>query len=94
MSHKPTTVWDEVQLTGSSFLLIKGPVIHPRYLRFTLIVVIQLVYNFFFFFLTNVHLQISKLVNEVYHMFNRHQYPFVALNISVASGEKYRKLIL
>ncbi|XP_060795715.1 mismatch repair endonuclease PMS2 [Neoarius graeffei] len=29
--------------------------------------------------------KISKLVNEVYHMFNRHQYPFVALNISVAS---------
>uniref|UniRef100_A0A3B4BWZ7 Mismatch repair endonuclease PMS2 n=1 Tax=Pygocentrus nattereri TaxID=42514 RepID=A0A3B4BWZ7_PYGNA len=29
--------------------------------------------------------KVSKLVNEVYHMFNRHQYPFVALNISVAS---------
>uniref|UniRef100_A0A8B9HUH3 Mismatch repair endonuclease PMS2 n=1 Tax=Astyanax mexicanus TaxID=7994 RepID=A0A8B9HUH3_ASTMX len=28
---------------------------------------------------------VSKLVNEVYHMFNRHQYPFVALNIAVAS---------
>uniref|UniRef100_A0A8C2J871 Mismatch repair endonuclease PMS2 n=1 Tax=Cyprinus carpio TaxID=7962 RepID=A0A8C2J871_CYPCA len=27
----------------------------------------------------------SKLVNEVYHMYNRHQYPFVALNITVAS---------
>lgn len=50
MSHKPTTVWDEVQLTGSSFLLIKGPVIHPRYLRFTLIVVIQLVYNIYIYF--------------------------------------------
>lgn len=33
-------------------------------------------------------LQVSKLINEVYHMFNRQQYPFVALNISVASGEK------
>lgn len=29
----------------------------------------------------------TKLVNEVYHMYNRHQYPFVALNIAVASGE-------
>ncbi|XP_051530578.1 mismatch repair endonuclease PMS2 [Myxocyprinus asiaticus] len=29
--------------------------------------------------------KVSKLVNEVYHMYNRHQYPFVALNISVAS---------
>ncbi|GAA6101074.1 mismatch repair endonuclease PMS2 isoform X2 [Tachysurus ichikawai] len=29
--------------------------------------------------------KVSKLINEVYHMFNRQQYPFVALNISVAS---------
>uniref|UniRef100_A0A3B3WVI8 Mismatch repair endonuclease PMS2 n=1 Tax=Poecilia mexicana TaxID=48701 RepID=A0A3B3WVI8_9TELE len=29
--------------------------------------------------------KVSKLVNEVYHMYNRHQYPFVALNIAVAS---------
>ncbi|CAL8283710.1 unnamed protein product [Merluccius merluccius] len=29
--------------------------------------------------------KVTKLVNEVYHMYNRHQYPFVALNISVAS---------
>ncbi|XP_056153006.1 mismatch repair endonuclease PMS2 [Lampris incognitus] len=29
--------------------------------------------------------KVTKLVNEVYHMFNRHQYPFVALNIAVAS---------
>lgn len=29
----------------------------------------------------------TKLVNEVYHMYNRHQYPFVALNIAVASGK-------
>lgn len=29
--------------------------------------------------------KVSKLVNEVYHTYNRHQYPFVALNISVAS---------
>ncbi|XP_073722913.1 mismatch repair endonuclease PMS2 [Misgurnus anguillicaudatus] len=29
--------------------------------------------------------KVSKVVNEVYHMYNRHQYPFVALNISVAS---------
>lgn len=27
-------------------------------------------------------------MNEVYHMYNRHQYPFVALNIAVASGKK------
>ncbi|XP_031797626.1 mismatch repair endonuclease PMS2 isoform X2 [Sarcophilus harrisii] len=29
--------------------------------------------------------QISRLVNEVYHLYNRHQYPFVVLNISVDS---------
>uniref|UniRef100_A0A673AJ51 PMS1 homolog 2, mismatch repair system component n=1 Tax=Sphaeramia orbicularis TaxID=375764 RepID=A0A673AJ51_9TELE len=28
---------------------------------------------------------VTKLVNEVYHMYNRHQYPFVALSITVAS---------
>lgn len=33
------------------------------------------------------HSQVTKLVNEVYHMYNRHQYPFVALNITVASGK-------
>ncbi|XP_053368328.1 mismatch repair endonuclease PMS2 [Clarias gariepinus] len=41
-----------------------------------------------FFFINNRPCdpsKVSKLVNEVYHMFNRHQYPFVALNISVAS---------
>ncbi|MEQ2303413.1 hypothetical protein AMECASPLE_016713 [Ameca splendens] len=30
-------------------------------------------------------IKVSKLTNEVYHMYNRHQYPFVALNIAVAS---------
>lgn len=29
--------------------------------------------------------KVSKLVNEVYHMYNRHQYPCVVLNISVDS---------
>ncbi|XP_045141741.1 mismatch repair endonuclease PMS2 isoform X2 [Echinops telfairi] len=29
--------------------------------------------------------KVSRLVNEVYHLYNRHQYPFVALNISVDS---------
>ncbi|KAM6155829.1 mismatch repair endonuclease PMS2 [Rhynchocyon petersi] len=29
--------------------------------------------------------KISRLVNEVYHTYNRHQYPFVVLNISVDS---------
>ncbi|KAG7491853.1 hypothetical protein MATL_G00007990 [Megalops atlanticus] len=41
-----------------------------------------------FFFINNRPCdpsKVSKLVNEVYHMFNRHQYPFVALNITVAS---------
>ncbi|XP_022091474.1 mismatch repair endonuclease PMS2-like [Acanthaster planci] len=28
--------------------------------------------------------KVSKLVNEVYHMYNRHQYPFVVLDISLA----------
>uniref|UniRef100_A0A8C0SIQ6 Mismatch repair endonuclease PMS2 n=1 Tax=Canis lupus familiaris TaxID=9615 RepID=A0A8C0SIQ6_CANLF len=30
--------------------------------------------------------KVSRLVNEVYHMYNRHQYPFIVLNISVDSG--------
>ncbi|XP_016279382.1 mismatch repair endonuclease PMS2 isoform X3 [Monodelphis domestica] len=29
--------------------------------------------------------KISRIVNEVYHLYNRHQYPFVVLNISVDS---------
>ncbi|XP_029802915.1 mismatch repair endonuclease PMS2 [Suricata suricatta] len=29
--------------------------------------------------------KVTRLVNEVYHMYNRHQYPFVVLNISVDS---------
>ncbi|XP_008071097.1 mismatch repair endonuclease PMS2 isoform X2 [Carlito syrichta] len=29
--------------------------------------------------------KVSRLVNEVYHTYNRHQYPFVVLNISVDS---------
>lgn len=36
----------------------------------------------------------TKLVNEVYHMYNRHQYPFVALNIAVASGKQITELKL
>lgn len=38
-------------------------------------------------------LQVIKLVNEVYHMYNRHQYPFVALNINVASGKQIAEAI-
>ncbi|KAG7507348.1 mismatch repair endonuclease PMS2 [Solea senegalensis] len=41
-----------------------------------------------FFFINNRPcdpLKVTKIVNEVYHMYNRHQYPFVALNIAVAS---------
>uniref|UniRef100_A0A3Q1M1S8 Mismatch repair endonuclease PMS2 n=1 Tax=Bos taurus TaxID=9913 RepID=A0A3Q1M1S8_BOVIN len=30
--------------------------------------------------------KVSRLVNEVYHMYNRHQYPFVVLNVSVDSA--------
>uniref|UniRef100_A0A1A8C163 Mismatch repair endonuclease PMS2 n=1 Tax=Nothobranchius kadleci TaxID=1051664 RepID=A0A1A8C163_NOTKA len=30
--------------------------------------------------------KVTKLVNEVYHTYNKQQYPFVALNIAVASG--------
>ncbi|XP_072916262.1 mismatch repair endonuclease PMS2 isoform X1 [Hemitrygon akajei] len=29
--------------------------------------------------------KVSKLINEVYHMYNRHQYPFVVLNVCVGS---------
>ena len=30
--------------------------------------------------------QIIKVVNEVYHSYNRHQNPFVAINISMDKG--------
>nr|XP_056722180.1 mismatch repair endonuclease PMS2 [Euleptes europaea] len=30
--------------------------------------------------------KVSKVVNEVYHMYNRHQYPFIVLNICAESG--------
>uniref|UniRef100_A0A8C6TNT0 Mismatch repair endonuclease PMS2 n=1 Tax=Neogobius melanostomus TaxID=47308 RepID=A0A8C6TNT0_9GOBI len=41
-----------------------------------------------FFFINNRPcdlLKVTRLVNEVYHMYNRHQYPFVALSITVSS---------
>uniref|UniRef100_A0A2K6DBX7 PMS1 homolog 2, mismatch repair system component n=1 Tax=Macaca nemestrina TaxID=9545 RepID=A0A2K6DBX7_MACNE len=45
-------------------------------------------HNLFYVFVC-VHIHyiccVSRLVNEVYHMYNRHQYPFVVLNISVDS---------
>ena len=31
--------------------------------------------------------KVSRVINEVYHMYNRHQYPFVMLDISLARGE-------
>ena len=31
--------------------------------------------------------KVSRLINEVYHMFNRHQYPFVMLDVSLARGQ-------
>ncbi|XP_021562061.1 mismatch repair endonuclease PMS2 isoform X3 [Carlito syrichta] len=34
--------------------------------------------------------KVSRLVNEVYHTYNRHQYPFVVLNISVDSGNSIK----
>ena len=30
--------------------------------------------------------KLAKTVNEVYHMYNRHQFPFVALNITTSRG--------
>lgn len=30
--------------------------------------------------------KVSRVINEVYHMFNRHQYPFVMIDISLARG--------
>ena len=37
--------------------------------------------------------KVSRFINEVYHMYNRHQYPFVMLDISFARGEltKHKK---
>ena len=31
--------------------------------------------------------QVSRIVNEVYHMYNRQQYPFVVLDISLDKGK-------
>ena len=33
-------------------------------------------------------IKVSRVVNEVYHMYNRHQYPFVVMDISLARGMK------
>lgn len=30
--------------------------------------------------------KVSRVINEVYHMFNRNQYPFVMIDISLARG--------
>uniref|UniRef100_A0A8B9M6M1 PMS1 homolog 2, mismatch repair system component n=1 Tax=Accipiter nisus TaxID=211598 RepID=A0A8B9M6M1_9AVES len=37
------------------------------------------------FIVFSPYLQVVKLVNEVYHLYNKHQYPFVVLNICVDS---------
>ena len=31
--------------------------------------------------------KVSRVMNEVYHMYNRHQYPFVMVDISLARGK-------
>ena len=31
--------------------------------------------------------KLTRLVNEVYHMFNRNQYPFLVLNIDLSKGK-------
>ena len=36
--------------------------------------------------------QLVKLVNEVYHSYNRHQYPAVVLCVDVKSGECVRSV--
>uniref|UniRef100_A0A8C4VD01 Mismatch repair endonuclease PMS2 n=1 Tax=Falco tinnunculus TaxID=100819 RepID=A0A8C4VD01_FALTI len=36
--------------------------------------------------------RVVKLVNEVYHLYNKHQYPFVVLNICVDSGNLTKTL--
>nr|XP_024653829.1 LOW QUALITY PROTEIN: mismatch repair endonuclease PMS2 [Macaca nemestrina] len=42
-------------------------------------------HNLFYCARISLEFLVSRLVNEVYHMYNRHQYPFVVLNISVDS---------
>ena len=32
-------------------------------------------------------MKVSRMVNEVYHMYNRNQYPFIMLDISLARGK-------
>ena len=38
--------------------------------------------------------KVSRIVNEVYHMYNRHQYPFVLLDISLARGKPYTSTLV
>ena len=34
-------------------------------------------------------IKVSRMVNEVYHMYNRNQYPFIMLDISLARGKPH-----
>ena len=34
-----------------------------------------------------VMFQLSKVVNEIYHQYNRHQYPFVSLIVNMEKGK-------
>ena len=38
--------------------------------------------------------KVSRVINEVYHMFNRHQYPFVMTDISLARGLLWFAVVL
>ena len=37
--------------------------------------------------------KVSRVVNEVYHMYNRHQNPFVVLDISLNKGKTLLALV-
>jgi hypothetical protein len=76
-------VMEGAQLTGSSSSSITDHVITPRYIIVLAMRAGQLSSN------TAVPLcmQLARTVNEVYHGYNRHQYPCVILNVTTSRGE-------
>ena len=75
----------EVQETGNITSLTPDLVTTPRYSVCENTLHVQLMV---------VSPQLVRAVNEVYHTYNRQQYPCVVLNIATARGNTYLKLDL
>ena len=75
----------EVHLIDSSTSSTRGPVTMLRYQPYFLSVVV-LSFSNTWCMCYEWSVQLVKAVNEVYHMYNRHQYPCVILNVITARG--------